>query len=349
MDGLRRRKSDGEKLVATFYEVVRDQQIAWRRWALADQTPGFHKGKPYPHILPRRRWGMNLWPDIAAGVPAYLREKRVQAHTAKHNLCSSWILCANLYFPFRNPAGYDLLAAFLRERLSLDVSSVDGIDLEYEAEDENYKPAKLLGEDQGSRGAGQTSPDVAFTITTPPERRGLILVESKFTEHWFYECSGHRRRSKDRAANPSPNRCDGLVAVLRDPAKQCHLTSWGRKYWDYLHFDVAYAGHLSSCPAASGAYQLFRQQALAEALVDSHHWALVVSAVAFDERNADNLFRVIRSSDGVRDVRSVWPELLRLRAPFKTFSHQAWVAWVRAHGGGAWRDWLRYMQERYGY
>lgn len=329
-----------------FADSARQDQIAWRKRALPHEPRGLHRGRQYEHVLTGSRWLMNVWRPMAGDLPVYLLENHVQAHSARHNLCSSWILTANLYFPFRGRDGRGLLAGFLRERAHPDIVSVESVDLEYEARDTKLRPSSLLGEEQGSRGTHQTSPDVAFGITTP-SGAGLVLVESKYTEHSFYECSGHRKKPAGREPNPDRGRCANFEAVIGDPKAQCHLVTWGRRYWDYLDFKQDYARQVSYCPAATGAYQLFRQQALAEAYVAKGQWHLVVSAVAYDERNT-GLFNVIRLQAGRGDARSEWRKLLDLRAPFVTFTHQSWVAWVRGHGGALWADWAAYVQDRYG-
>jgi len=93
-----------------------------------------------------------------------MKAHAIQAHTGKHNLKSSWVLCANLYFPFgASENGRGLLAGFLRKHVSGKISSVDSLHLEYAAEGELH-PSTLLGESGGQRGSGQTSPDLAFTV-----------------------------------------------------------------------------------------------------------------------------------------------------------------------------------------
>ena len=74
-------------------------------------------------------------------------EKGIQRNTGAHNLKSSWVLCANLYFPFRDFAdGRDLLAAFLRRHANAEITSLESIELEY-AECRELQPSKLLGEE----------------------------------------------------------------------------------------------------------------------------------------------------------------------------------------------------------
>jgi len=103
-----------------------------------------------------------------------------------------------------------------------------------------------------------------------------------------------------------------------------------------------------ACPASTGAYQLFRQQALSNALQASGNWNLVVSAVAYDERN-ESIFKVIGRGKKKTDVRQVWSSIFTPTTAFVTFSHQSWVAWVREQGDAEWRDWLAYVAGRYEY
>ena len=331
-----------------------EEQAAWRLAHLENQEHGGQNRGSYAHVLPNREWELGLWQGLRRGsvdaLEEYLRAKHIQRHTSTHNLCSSWILCANLYFPFRDVVGRRLLAEFLRSATGVEILSCDAVELEYEHPDPALKPSALLGEGSGSRGSGQISPDVAFEVTTSAGP-GLILVESKFTEHWFYECSGHKRTTRGPAPNPRRERCDEFDQVLASPHTQCHVQeAWGRRYWERLAgcVDVAAAHAFTCCPASRGGYQLIRQQALAEALASDGRFAVVVSAVAFDERNQD-LFLIGAGSGRKIDVREVWPSVFRGRAQFSTFAHQDWVRYVGKAGRSAYEPWLDYVKSRYGY
>lgn len=82
-------------------------QIAWRQKHIADKRRGTQNGQTRPWILPPELWEEGLWPGIRSGsvcsLPEYLITpgKKVEKHKGVHNLKSSWVLCANLYFPFR--------------------------------------------------------------------------------------------------------------------------------------------------------------------------------------------------------------------------------------------------------
>jgi hypothetical protein len=335
-----------------FNAYMSEYQVAWRQSQSLPEGQGWQNRKQRPWILPQKHWEEGLWPGICSGsaysLLSYLQRNRVQKHTGVHNLKSSWMLCANLYFPFRaSEEGLSLLAGFLQAHVAPEIQSVDAVELEYaEAEDSPLHPSCLLGEQGGSRGAGQTSPDVAFLVNCG---RGLVLMENKFVEHSFYPCSAHRHKgSSARVANPDPARCDNALAVLDDPKSLCHQVAWGRRYWDHLApvMNREMASRLRCCPAARAGYQLFRQQALAEGIASSGTYDFVVSCVALDGRN-DTLIHCLKSTK-IPNVRE-WGELFQGKASFAVVSHQQWVAWVRAHNDGQWADWLDYVGARYGY
>ena len=337
----------------SFEDQMTERQVAWRRASLASHDWGWQNGKQYEWILPQRMWEAGLYPgirrDAPNSLPAYLEAEGVQRHQGSHNLKSSWMLCANLYFPFRTSVeGRALLAGFLRERVHPSIVFVDRLELEYaEPEGSPLHPSRLLGEAGGSRGAGQTSPDLALIVNGG---RGLILTENKWVEHSFYRCSARAKTGSDeRPANPDVARCLGAASVLANPQSQCQQVAWGRKYWQHLQpvADLVRWASLRTCPAASAGYQLFRQQALAEGIAASGNYEFVVSCVAVDERNED--LRTCLASTGIPDIRQ-WGELFKGKASFAVFTHQQWVSWVGAHGHpGQWGDWLSYVEERYGF
>lgn len=218
------------------------------------------------------------------------------------------------------------------------------MELEY-AEDGELNPTALLGETGGTRGKGQTSPDIAFLVNGGT---GIVLTESKLTEHSFYRCSARRRKDKDgRPGNHQPERCLDARGVLADPVRQCHQVEWGRTYWERLAGAVnetAIAG-LNACPAAFAGYQLFRQQALAEGYTQKYD--LVISAVAYDERN-EALVNSLAST-GISSFPDGWGALFTGKSRFASWTHQAWVDWVRQHQTGKWTEWLEWIEARYGY
>ena len=175
-----------------------------------------------------------------------------------------------------------------------------------------------------------------------------MLTENKFTEHSFYPCSGRKKIY----VNPDPQRCLDLDKVCKDTANQCYMLQWAkgkrtnRKYWDYIELTAEGLTTLRYCPAATAGYQLFRQQALAEALAQKNAYEFVISCVAYDSRN--QILTDCLKSTGVKNIVTDWETLFEGQAKFTTFTHQQWVQWVHEHDSrGMWHDWLDYVNKRY--
>ncbi len=326
-----------------FDKEVEKQQVDWRTKNIQCKEQGMQNGQVRPWILLESYWKDGLWEGIKESLPKYLEKEGVQKHKGCHNLKSSWMLCANLYFPFRDDK--DILADFLNKHVSDRIKTLDRIDLEYE--DDKLKPAQLLGEPKGTRGANQTSPDIAFVVNGG---KGLILTESKYTEHSFYPCSGR----KPEYGNPDIKRCLDIEKVLRDPKAICYMNAWdngkrpNRKYWDFIKFSENAKPALKECPAATAGYQLFRQQALAEGIAQKGDYDFVISCVAFDKNN-QTLISCLKST-GIDDFQTGWGRLFEGKARFACFSHQQFVSWVRENdSNGKWKSWLQYIKDRYGY
>ena len=330
-----------------FKDKQKKHAIVWRKDNISSCDKGWQNGREYEHIIPKEIWEENLWAGIRAELNEYLEEKEVQAHTGVHNLLSSWVSCANLYFPVRIDKDFEvLMLSFLQKTVDSGIIEISQTELEFAFEGE-LSPSEILGEMGGNRGSGQTSPDVAFLVNTE-KGEGVVLTECKYTEHSFYPCSARKiDNKKDRVNNSDPSRCMKPASGYNYKAI-CHQTVWGRKYWDNLEFSEYGIETLTRCPAATGGYQLFRQHSLAEGIAKSSEYDLVVSAVAFDGRN-ETLIRSNRTS-GVSDFQTGWGKLFEGQAQFKTWTHQEWVEYVRENGDvKVVEDWLEYITNRYEY
>ena len=168
--------------MASFDLHMNDYQTKWRWRNVKCREWGKQLGRCRPWILPAELWEQGLWPSIRTGsdnpLPAYLEKNKVQKHAGVHNLKSSWILCANMYFPFRAYGeGRALFASFLKAHVDPEIDTLEAIDLEYaEPEGSELHPSSLLGEEGGNRGANQTSPDLGLLVNGG---HGLVLVENK--------------------------------------------------------------------------------------------------------------------------------------------------------------------------
>lgn len=334
-------------------EVWRDAHISTKEYS-TQKHPSEPNEKTYRHIIPFDNWEETLYYGIRSELTKYIKVpgQEISAHDGVHNLLSSWVLCANLYFLVRTNTEFKaLMVDFLKLKVSDKITEITDVELEFAfPENDPLHPNPLLGETTGSRGEKQTSPDVAFLIKTIEGEEGIILTESKYLEHHFYPCSTNPDidKYKKRNLNPNFSRC-------MQPAKGydynliCHQTNvWHKKYMNLISFSEQAEKVLNNCPAATDGYQLFRQQALAEGVAKNGRFGLVASAVAFDGRNND-LIGCMKTT-GIIDFNTDWAPLFEGKAMFKTWTHQEWVQFVRDNQlNGEFDDWLEYLNERYGY
>lgn len=341
-----------------FYFAQKDLQTEWRKKNISTPIWGaqsFDRKTKLPiyheHILPKSHWEDTLWPPIRKKLIEYLDNPYcpIQSHTGTHNLLSSWVLCANLYFMVRIDHNMrQLMAEFLNLKISNQILEVLDVELEFAFKlGDELHPSLLLGEKDGKRGSGQTSPDIAFRIKTKDDD-GLVLTECKYTEKEFYPCSARRTTDSEiRKGNPDPLRCLNH-SNLCNYKSICHQTVWGRKYWDNLVLSEYGKSILTKCPASLHGYQLFRQQALAEGIMKSGRYSLVASTVAFDERNTE--LKNCLKSTGIPDFQTGWDGIFEGKSIFRSWTHQEWVGFVRKNQVKRMFDyWLKYMEERYGY
>jgi len=336
-----------------FEKRTKDYQTNWRSVHLPQIIGnGKQNGISKPYILPNKNFRQSFFPEIVDSLfeepEGYLKKYHVRPHTGIHNLMSSWVLCANMYWPFRNSEGFKLFANFLKQVTGLDIHEITDMDLEYEDDVNDFKPGKLLGEDDGGmRGSGQTSPDLAIRFRTEDGKNGIILIESKFSEHSFYSCSGYSKTKPGKPVNGKKERCLNPSLIVDSDFKECHLTTWDRKYWDLLgkELDKVKFSSLKKCPMSSSCYQLFRQQALAKGFEKKYD--ISVSAVATDSRNEELKNSSVRN--GMKPFPEGWRELFP-DLKLYWFTHNEWFTFVKQNNpGGRWDVWLKYILERYNY
>ncbi len=247
-----------------------------------------------------------------------------------------------------------MLASFLSHQLDLTVTSIEAVEFEYAAPG-NLEPKRLLGEQGGSRGSGQTSPDVAVIFGCEDGKSGLYLIENKYTEHHFYKCSGADTKpsqghiSMGLQPNDNPDRCRNVMGVYENPDAMCHQQEWGRRYWELLKDSIneETLKACGACPALTDGYQLFRQQAYAQGIADSGLFDLVVSGVAYDKRNK-TLISCLKSV-GMKDFASNWSRLFNTSVKFHCFTHQELVSWVTRSRSEFIKEWGQYVNARYDY
>jgi hypothetical protein len=335
-------------MVCDFKEEMIIRQINWRKNILSNiKSNGRQNKVEKEYILPWEKRLSNFYPpiqnDLFDKTAGYIIKNKIQVHTGIHNLLSSWVLCANMYWPFKKKDGFILLKGYLSKAFGIKIASIKSMELEYE--DDLLKPKEVIGEEEGSRGSGQTSPDLAIIFLTEDERKGILLIESKFTEKSFYPCSGYSKTKPGRPINSDKKRCLKPELITSSDFSECHLNSWGRKYWSLLknHLDYNVFNSLKRCPMSSSCYQIFRQQALAVALEKKYD--IVISCVASDSRNLP-LVNCAKAT-GLKPFPQGWQELFP-SAKFKWLNHNTWYEYVKANNlNGNWNEWLEYVEGRY--
>jgi len=93
-----------------FKTKIRNKQIQWRAEYLPEiNGKGRQNGGEYEHVLPWKHREHGFFPDTYDSLSAHLKEYGIQPHTGIHNLLSSWVVCANFYWPFHIAEGRALL------------------------------------------------------------------------------------------------------------------------------------------------------------------------------------------------------------------------------------------------
>jgi len=111
-----------------FKDQQRNRQIDWRKNNISIKESGIQNGREYAHIIPKRIWEENLWIGIRTELTKYLAEKGVQAHSGTHNLLSSWVSCANLYFLIRMDQEFRrLMLGFLQEKIDARITAIEHV------------------------------------------------------------------------------------------------------------------------------------------------------------------------------------------------------------------------------
>ena len=99
---------------SVFDQEMNVAQTTWRARHVRTKEYGFQNERRREWILPKDHWEEGLWPGIRSesthSLPAYVEENDIQKHLGVHNLKSSRVLCANLYFAHRRDPR--LLATF---------------------------------------------------------------------------------------------------------------------------------------------------------------------------------------------------------------------------------------------
>jgi hypothetical protein len=291
------------------------RQVAWKEDAYGVAAKGEHEGRPVDFLLPASDWARNLLDEHREEVVAHIQAAGVELHTFAHHVLSSQIFALNLAAPFFARPG--LLAQILTETLP-DGPSVASVE---KVEAEVSDPANRFGE-PGRRGANATSADLGIWWTDSEGKRRLLLVEVKYTEAEFGQCSKGRKHG---------DTCDtGGAELVEGNGALCPLTAppHSRTYWHWMQqlgvFKRDALANSSACPFRHDGYQLMRNQVLAAMLEREDGIDRADFAVMLHDGNQP-VRRLQAPLGGTTDAVDGWRALLREPSRFVEISPRRWL------------------------
>ena len=189
-------------------------------WKLTTKTlparakvAGLIRGKVHPFALPVDQSELNLYQGIRDNAIKYWNNNDIQFHGAAlpgkptNHLCSSQILCINVFFPFmdRPEALRDLLLPWFPDIEAM-LPFGDGRFLEFESIGgvHNYLGEEGHLANRRRRGAGNTSIDVVAQYRAIDGQVVRLLIETKFTENYALTYMRFRSDGSDRGLTYAP-------------------------------------------------------------------------------------------------------------------------------------------------
>ncbi len=330
-----------------FRKQMETHQIEYKEKSLGIKEMGLWRDRCYPHILPKRKWNLNLWENIREEAQRYFNSNGIAWHIQKHNLLSSQIMCVNIFFPLRQHL--DILEVYLTQYLD-GLEKVINLDFEYIGPPDTKDPSGYRNyfNETGGRGQNRTSSDIAITWEGKGNTRNMLLLEFKFTEPGFGECS--------QKYNHHPERCLSSKRVINSHQfgpTECYRTEVGRSYWDKIlsshsPFRKELLTTESYCPFRYDFYQLMRNQLLAHCVQSDpeEDFNKVDFGVIYYDGN-EVLTRMSRPFEEERNPLKAWLKLLKNPNTFHVFTVQDFLNTIEPKLHSDLENWRAYLKQRY--
>lgn len=321
--------------VQDFRDRMEDKQSVYKTEALGIKHMGPGKGGYHPHILPEDSWSLNLWKDISYDAIQWFAQSGIAWHRHKHNMLSSQVMCVNTFYPLKERL--DMLKPWLSRRF--DVKSIIDLDFEYVGPEDYFNEG-------GRRGGNRTSSDLAVIWEDRDKRRNMLLLEFKFTERSFGECSQDK--------NPDRRRCMSSRAVVRSPRTQCYRARAGRTYWSHVisaesPILVDRLKAMRHCPFRYDFYELMRGQMLAHCIEsDSRAGFHAVDFGVIYHAGNEELLEMSHPFAGEGNPLRAWASMLKDPDTFHTFTVQDFVQSIEGGLPDDLKGWREYLRQRYG-
>ena len=265
--------------------------IDWKNKHLNDPGPGYYKGHRYDYMFPDEYIESHAIPPFIYGD---IQEEIIKmqhglfaykVHKMAYHMASSQTACVNLFMKILLDKNADVIIRDIIGSPS-DFVKIDrdrlynGFCFEYWGQD--FTSGKgLLGDHSNAAG---TDSDLAIAYINDKNEHCLWLIEHKLTEKEFTTCGGYKSDgNKDKTACNS----NGLSDLIDNPSN-CHYHRIGYEYWKIMaakHSSFKIDPSCRKCPFKGGTNQLWRNQLLAFAYMNSGHYAHVYFSVVHHRDN----------------------------------------------------------------
>lgn len=297
----------------------REHQIYYKEIVCGVQERGLYQGRPARVRYPEARWRENFLSDYVGAIDQHLSALGIRRNDL-HSTMSSQAFALQLVAPFLNePASMvPILAACLDAQGEDSVGQVHKVEVEYDANN------RYLGErEDARRGEWRTNSDLAIWWTTRGGESRLMLVEVKYMEGSFGQCSTGRHHG---------GVCDSAGGTLAQTWwATCPLRTSGRRYFDLAQslevIKPTESANSLACAFRFGLYQLMRNQVQAAAIeadpdsgIDRCDFAVLLHPDNTSVRHLEQ--PVSGHSDALRAFRAI----LRQPERFCELDARAWLA-----------------------
>ena len=323
-----------------FQERLYKHLIEYKWNVLKIKEPGIYKGRTYDYMFPKsyeEGYSPVLYKELHSELDLLQNsEFKFKEHIMAYHMASSQCACINLFMPvLLDPNASEILKdvpGCPEGFMEIDRTRLyKGFCFEYWGQDIKNKPAKGLLNDHTPQ-AG-TDADVAIAYIDTEGRPCIWLIEHKLAEKEFTCCGGYKSECNN---NKEFCRTTDLNGLLNGKSK-CRYTSIGYNYWDLTaRFQSTYRCLDSDpkCPFLKGQNQLWRNQLLAFALVETASYSHAHFSVV---HHIDNHY--------LDDSMAEYRQIINPETPFSSFTNEDVLRAVQRHSNGllGWIEWYEGM------
>ena len=312
--------------------------IDWKHENLNVTAPGYHGGHRYDYLFPDEYIVMHpIPPFIHSSLHEKIKDMQnsefaYKIHKMAYHMASSQTACINLFMPILLNENADTIIRDIpgcpEDFVKIDKQKLyEGFCFEYWGQD-IMKGKGVLGDHSNAAG---TDSDLAIAYINNKGKHCLWLIEHKLTEQEFTTCGGYRSKGNKKK---DLCRTKGLGEIL-DNTDNCHYARIKFKYWDVMkqHKGAFKTGSDSHwCPFCGGMNQLWRNQLLAFAYMDSGKYDHVSFSVVHHKENKS----LTRTMEEYR-------ELISHEITMTSFTNEDAISAYEKHARPAsdWAQWYR--------